>query len=66
MMGDNRDNSSDSRYWGLLSKEFVKAKAFIIYFSFENADDAFQFSNPFSWLTIPGKIRWSRIGKLID
>ncbi|MDB5104720.1 MAG: signal peptidase [Fibrobacteres bacterium] len=66
MMGDNRDNSSDSRYWGLLSKDFVKAKAFIIYFSFENEDDSFKFTNPFSWLLIPQKIRWTRIGKLID
>ena len=66
MMGDNRDNSSDSRYWGLLSKDFVKAKAFIIYFSFENEDETFKFTNPFSWLFIPTKIRWTRIGKLIE
>ncbi len=66
MMGDNRDNSSDGRYWGLLSQDYVKAKAFIVYFSFENEDNAFSFTNPFSWLTIPGKIRWSRIGKLIE
>jgi signal peptidase I len=66
MMGDNRDNSSDSRYWGVLSQDFVKAKAFIIYFSFENEDDTFKFTNPFSWLLIPQKIRWTRIGKLID
>lgn len=66
MMGDNRDRSSDSRYWGLLSKDFVKAKAFIIYFSFENEDEAFKFSNPFTWLLIPQKIRWTRIGKLIE
>jgi signal peptidase I len=66
MMGDNRDRSSDSRYWGLLSKDFVKAKAFIIYYSFENEDERFKFLNPFTWLTIPQKIRWTRIGKLID
>jgi signal peptidase I len=66
MMGDNRDNSSDSRYWGLLSKDFVKAKAFIIYYSFENEDGNFKFTNPFSYLVIPQKIRWTRIGKLID
>jgi len=66
MMGDNRDNSSDSRYWGLLSKDFVKAKAFIIYFSFENEDDSFKFTNPFSWFSIPAKIRWTRVGKLIN
>lgn len=66
MMGDNRDKSSDSRYWGLLAKDFVKAKAFIIYFSFENEDETFKFTNPFSWLLIPQKLRWSRVGKLID
>jgi signal peptidase I len=33
MMGDNRDNSADSRYWGYLNRNFVKAKAFILYFS---------------------------------
>lgn len=66
MMGDNRDNSSDSRYWGMLSKDFVKAKAFIIYYSFEDEEEKFSFANPFSWLMIPQKIRWSRIGKLIE
>jgi signal peptidase I len=66
MMGDNRDQSSDSRYWGLLSKNYVKAKAFIIYFSFDNEDGRFAFTNPLSWPTIPFKIRWTRIGKLID
>lgn len=66
MMGDNRDRSSDSRYWGLLSEEYVKAKAFIIYFSFDNDDSRFALGNPFTWPLIPGKIRWSRIGKLID
>lgn len=33
MMGDNRDNSLDSRFWGYLNGNFVKAKAFILYFS---------------------------------
>ena len=66
MMGDNRDNSSDSRYWGLLSRNNVKAKALIIYFSFENEDNGFGFANPLSWFTIPFKIRWTRLGRLID
>jgi signal peptidase I len=34
MMGDNRDNSQDSRYWGFLPQEYVKGKALFIYFSF--------------------------------
>jgi signal peptidase I len=56
MMGDNRDNSTDSRYWGFLNRNFVKAKAFILYFSWDN--------NCPLW-NLPQKIRWNRIGKLI-
>ncbi len=38
MMGDNRDNSEDSRYWGYLPRENVKGKALLIYWSYdENA-----------------------------
>jgi len=33
MMGDNRDNSEDSRYWGFMPREYVKGKALFIYFS---------------------------------
>ena len=34
-MGDNRDNSADSRYWGFLPRDYVKGKALIIYWSYE-------------------------------
>ena len=34
MMGDNRDNSQDSRYWGFLPREYIKGKALFVYFSF--------------------------------
>jgi signal peptidase I len=34
MMGDNRDNSQDSRYWGFLTREYVKGKALFIYASY--------------------------------
>jgi len=37
MMGDNRDNSQDSRYWGFLPRENVKGKALVIYWSYEAA-----------------------------
>lgn len=65
MMGDNRDNSADSRYWGLVSLRNIKAKAFIIYFSFENDDGAFKLGNPFTWWRLPFRIRWTRLGKVI-
>lgn len=56
MMGDNRDNSMDSRFWGYVNRNFIKAKAFILYFSL-NKDTPY--------FLLPLKIRWNRIGKLI-
>jgi signal peptidase I len=38
MMGDNRDNSEDSRFWGVLPRSYVKGKALFVYFSFGDAD----------------------------
>jgi signal peptidase I len=37
VMGDNRDNSQDSRYWGFLPRDYVKGKALLVYWSFEAA-----------------------------
>jgi signal peptidase I len=36
MMGDNRDNSQDSRYWGFLPAHYVKGRALMIYWSFDS------------------------------
>lgn len=54
MMGDNRDNSEDSRYWGFLPKSYVKGKAEFIYFSFSDSGSA-----------DGGGDRWERIGKRV-
>ena len=35
VMGDNRDNSEDSRYWGLLPRSYIKGRALMIYWSYE-------------------------------
>jgi signal peptidase I len=35
-MGDNRDRSSDSRYWGTVPRSLIKGRAFMVYWSFDN------------------------------
>lgn len=54
MMGDNRHNSLDSRYWGFVPEDHVVGKAFFIWLSIDRNADFFS------------KIRWSRFFKLIE
>jgi len=42
MMGDNRDNSQDSRYWGFLPQDYVKGRALMIYWSYESGREDYR------------------------
>jgi signal peptidase I len=58
VLGDNRDDSEDSRYWGFVDAAAIKGKPLFVYYSFNP-----QTLRQAPWLT---EIRWDRIGGLID
>jgi len=72
-MGDNRDNSQDSRFWGFVPRDYILGKALVIYWSFETPKDEYlqtsmrdrlsQFADVF--LNFFAKTRWKRTLKII-
>jgi signal peptidase I len=69
VMGDNRDNSQDSRYWGFLPRDFIKGKALMVYWSYESDREDYEqdgvgaaVSGAFSVLThFFTRTRWDRL-----
>jgi signal peptidase I len=59
MMGDNRYQSKDSRYWGVVPRENVRGKPMFIYYTFVPQSES---DRPISFIT---DIRWGRIGTWI-
>ena len=57
MLGDNRDDSEDSRYWGFVERAALKGRPLVLYYSFETG------AVPAPWLT---GVRWQRIGRSVD
>jgi signal peptidase I len=54
VLGDNRDESLDSRYWGFIQREQIKGRAVALYFSYNGRDRGS--------IPVLGRVRWDRIG----
>ncbi len=59
MMGDNRENSLDSRFWGFVPDDLIMGKAMIVYWSWDES------SGNGSLIDRLGAIRWDRIGTVV-
>ena len=73
VMGDNRDNSQDSRYWGFVPRGYVKGRALLIYWSYESGREDYLDEGLIASAKRLGSVlahfftrtRWERIGHQI-
>ncbi|MDX1630314.1 MAG: S26 family signal peptidase, partial [Thermoanaerobaculia bacterium] len=61
-LGDNRDRSRDSRFWGAVSRERIRGRALAVYFSLRSGEvDSDRAPDP----SFCQRIRWRRTGRLV-
>ncbi len=73
-MGDNRENSRDSRYWGTVPVSHIKGKAMLVYWSYEAGEEEYTSSSVSDSLSQFGNVilhfftrtRWGRTFQVID
>jgi signal peptidase I len=69
VLGDNRDDSRDSRYWGFLPRDQVKGRAILVYWSYEASREEYQRTGMWEWIrdtaSAFGRTRWNRFFHLI-
>jgi hypothetical protein len=62
-LGDNRDNSYDSRGWGTVRLQEIEGPAGLLYWSWDWTGSWLSLLNPLTWIqNLTGRTRWDRMG----